>query len=503
LTDPTVRDWHQRISQGGQNALAAAFEVVGAFTSGNTPEILLEQRFARSMWQDYFTTMDKHNEPGRFTALVAYEWTSTPDQNNLHRNVIYRDGADKALQVLPTTVAESLDPESLWAWMGEYEARTGGSVLAIPHNGNLSNGLMFPLKDFKGKRLTEAYARERARWEPLYEATQIKGDGEAHPFLSPNDEFANYETWDRSNLGSAVKEPGMLQWEYAREALKNGLKVEADLGINPFKFGMVGGTDAHTGLATAEEDNFFGKHTMVEPEAERWDHAVFEFGDIRLAGWEMAGSGLTAVWATENTREAIWDAMARREVYASTGPRISVRLFGGWDFAAEVAHTRLPANTGYARGVPMGGDLTNAPTGTAPSFLVAARKDPLSGNLDRIQIIKGWLDSKGNTHEQVYDVVWSDDREVGANGKVPAVGNTVDVGSATWTNTIGDPELITVWSDPDFDSDQRAFYYARVIEIPTPRWTAYEQLRFGIKLPENVPMTTQERAYTSPIWYTP
>ena len=363
---------------------------------------------------------------------------------------------------------------------------------------------MFPdINPDTGKPITPAYAEARSRWEPLYEITQIKGDGEAHPKLSPNDEFADYETWDVGGLACCVKEDWMLPYEYGREALKNGLKHEAALGINPFKFGLVGSTDSHTALATAEEDNFFGKLSISEPTAKRMTTDIGHFKDIRWPGWFQAASGYAAVWATENTRAAIFDAMIRRETYGTTGPRIAVRFFGAWDFVADDANTRLPANVGYFKGVPMGGDLTNAPDGKAPNFLVAARKDPLSGNLDRIQIIKGWLAADGETQEKVYDVVWSGDREPGVGGKLPPVGNTVDVANATWTNTIGAPELITVWADPDFDPTQRSFYYARVLEIPTPRWTAYEAKYFKVQAPEESPMTTQERAYTSPIWYTP
>jgi hypothetical protein len=505
MTDPTVRKWHDGIAKGGQTALKTAFEVVEVFGQGKTPEILLDKKFSASIWKNYLKAAEAYNDPGRFSAVIGYEWTSMPDGgNNLHRNVIYRGGADQARQMLPYTVIESDNPEDLWKWMETFESKTGGHVLAIAHNGNVSNGIMFPdINPETNEPITAAYAATRSRWEPLYEATQIKGDGEAHPGLSPNDEFADYETWDKSNLGPTAKEPWMLQYEYAREALKNGLKHEADLGTNPFKFGMVGSTDAHTGLATAEEDNFFGKHAQTEPNPNRWKENVVHFGDISVPGWAQASSGYAAVWATENTREAIFDAMERRETYATTGPRILVRFFGGWDFISEDANSRLPANAGYAKGVPMGGDLWNAPEGKAPSFLVAALKDPYSGNLDRIQIIKGWLDGAGKTHEKVYDVAWSDDRKPGAKGKLPAVGNTVDVANATWTNSIGAPELITVWNDPDFDPKQRAFYYARVIEIPTPRWTAYEAKRFGVTMDPEVPMTTQERAYTSPIWYTP
>ena len=409
-------------------------------------------------------------------------------------------------RTVPFSQYDSQNPEDLWRTLHAFEQETGGQVLAISHNGNLSNGRMYTLENFAGDPLSRADAELRIRYEPLIEATQIKGDSESHPFLSPDDEFANYEIWDRSNLdGTEPKTKDMLQWEYARQALKNGLMLEKNLGVNPFKFGMIGSTDSHTSMATAGEDNFFGKHSGVEPEPHRWEHVVIEAPnpDFTIMGWQQAASGYAGVWATENTREAIFDAMKRKEVYATTGPRMTVRFFGGWEFDESDANTRDPARSGYAKGIPMGGDLREAPGGTSPRFLVAARKDPYSGNLDRIQVIKGWLDADGDLHEKVYDVAWSGDRKAGADGEVPAVGNTVDVANATWTNTIGSAELITVWEDPDFDSGERAFYYARVIEIPTPRWTAYEAKRFQIDMPDEVPMTTQERAYTSPIWYTP
>jgi hypothetical protein len=334
--------------------------------------------------------------------------------------------------------------------------------------------------------------------------TQIKGDGETHPFLSPNDEFADYETWDQGNLDlSAAKKDEMLQYEYARSALGVGMQIERRVGTNPYKFGMIGATDSHTGLATAEEDNFFGKHSGAEPNPDRWKHPMAKIGDLSYESYNMVASGLAAVWAKDNTRQAIFDAMTRKETYATTGPRMTVRFFGGWNFEVQDTATRLPANIGYAKGVSMGADLSEAPDGGAPSFLVAARKDPISGNLDRIQVIKVWLDKKNTRQERVYDVVWAGDRKPGADGKLPPVGSTVDVADATWTNTIGEPELIGVWSDPDFDAAQPASYYARVLEIPTPRWTAYEAKRYSLKLPDEIPMTTQERAYTSPIWYTP
>jgi hypothetical protein len=467
---------------------------------------MLDPKIARTVWNTYTETAERFNDPGRFTAIIGYEWTSLIKGNNLHRVLMFRGDKSKADQILPFTFADSPDPEKLWEFMAAYEEKTGDFVLAIPHNGNLSNGMMFALTTVAGAPLDRAYAETRARWEPVYEITQIKGDGEAHPLLSPNDEFAGYEPWDKGNLDmSQKKTDDMLQYEYAREALKNGLRLEADLGTNPFKFGVVGSTDSHTSLVAVEEENFFGKHTGKEPSDHRWSTPVLSTPSGNVMGWEQVSSGLAAAWATENTREAIWDAFNRREVYGTTGPRMLVRFWGGWDFEPADANSRLPGATGYARGVPMGGDLSKAPAGKAPTFLVAALKDPYSGNLDRIQIVKGWLDAGGQTHEKVYDVVWSDaeTRKPGRDGELPAVGNTVDVKNATWTNTIGDPELITVWKDPDFDPSQRAFYYARVIEIPTPRWTAYDAKRYGITMDPEVPMTTQERAYTSPIWYTP
>lgn len=510
LADPMGRKWYDMI-QGGKGA-QAAIEIITSFSQGTYPKALMYlpgTSAYRSAWSETIKAAEAANESGRFTAFIGYEWTSNTGGNNLHRNVIFRDGADKASRVEPYTTLKPMgsdNPRDLWKWMQVYEEKTGGRVLAIAHNGNLSNGLMFPtIESFTGRPIDRAYAESRIRWEPLYEATQMKGDSEAHPFLSPNDEFADYETWDKGNLDlSAPKQKSMLEFEYARSALKNGLKHEQRLGVNPYKFGLIGSTDSHTGLATADEDNFFGKTSAHEPNPERVTHPFVKVPGGVIMGWEMTASGYAAVWATENTREAIWDAMERRETYATTGPRMIVRLFGGFDFEPADAQTRSPAIAGYTKGVPMGGDLSDAPAGKAPTFLVAALKDPIGANLDRIQIVKGWLDAKEEVREKVYDVVWSGNRKPGANGKLPPVGNTVDVTNATWTNTIGATELITVWKDPAFDPKQRAFYYARVLEIPTPRWTAYDAKYFGLKnLDPKIPMTTQERAYTSPIWYTP
>ncbi|UCH85900.1 MAG: DUF3604 domain-containing protein [Candidatus Latescibacterota bacterium] len=505
MKDPQLKRWHDMMNDSPEKGVEAAGEMISAGSQGKLPPAIFDRKIARSAWTAYTETAEQYNDPGRFTALIGYEWTSLIKGNNLHRVLVFRGDKSRADQILPFTFADSPDPEKLWEFMANYEKNTGDFVLAIPHNGNLSNGMMFAMETVSGKSFNRKYAETRANWEPVYEVTQIKGDGEAHPYLSPNDEFADYETWDAGNLDlSQEKSDEMLQYEYAREALKNGLLLESKVGVNPFKLGMIGSTDSHTALATAAEENFFGKHTGKEPSNHRWNSPVLATPERDVMGWEQASSGLAAVWATENTREAIWDAFNRREVYATTGSRILVRFWGGWEFEPTDAMSRLPGEIGYAKGVPMGGDLSAAPQGESPTFLVAALKDPLSGNLDRIQIIKGWLDG-GKTYEKVYDVVWSDAdrRKPGTDGKLPAVGNTVDVANATWTNTIGDPELITVWEDPDFDPAQPAFYYVRVIEIPTPRWTAYDAKRFGIKMSADVPMTTQERAYTSPIWYTP
>ena len=506
MADPTLATWHEKIAKGGEEALATAWEIINSVSNDTLPRPLFDPKIIRSVWEPYIRTAELFNEPGKFTAFIGYEWTSMPGGDNIHRCVVFRDGADKAIQTLPFSASDSPNPEDLWKVLGAYEEKTGGRVLAIPHNGNISGGRMFALVDFLGDPLTRAYAEERARWEPLIEVTQQKGDSETHRFLSPNDEFADYERWDKMNLGgSKLHQDAWFQSEYARAALKNGLAVEAELGANPFKFGMIGSTDSHVGISAVEEENFYGKATPYEPSAHRWEHEFSKFEGQKVMAWELGASGYAAVWATENTREALWDAMKRKEVYATTGPRMTVRFFGGWGFEAKDALSRNPGVAGYTKGVPMGGDLRRAPAGKAPTFLVAALKDPIGANLDRIQIVKGWLDAKGQVQEKVYDVVWGDaaKRKPGADGKLTPVGNTVDVANAVWTNTIGDPELIAVWKDPSFDSGQRAFYYARVLEIPTPRWTAYDAKYFATKMAPEVPMHAQERAYTSPIWYTP
>ena len=510
LKDPTGKDWYDRVMAG--EGVGVALELIGLFSQGQFPEALMytpDSAPYKSAWQATVDAAEGYNEPGRFTAFIGYEWTSLVRGNNMHRVVIYRDGGDKGGQMVPfTTVAPtgSINPRDLWKWLTMYEQTTGGDVLAIAHNGNLANGIMFPLTaQYDGVMLDDDYVTQRAMWEPLYEATQIKGDGEAHPFLSPDDEFADYETWDLGNLdASEAKTNDMLAGEYAREALKRGLAIEATLGTNPYKIGMIGSTDSHTSLSTAEEDNFFGKHSGYEPSPTRMDHPFMQTEAGTLWAWQQVASGLAAVWATDNTRAAIFDAMERKEAYATTGSRMGVRFFGGWEYTEQDLNSRQLAFAGYEKGVPMGGDLRAKPASApAPTFMVYALRDPIGANLERVQIIKGWLDANGETHEQVYDVVWSGDRSIGSNGKLPPVGTTVDVANANWTNTIGAPELGVVWTDPDFDPAHKAVYYARVIEIPTPRWTTYDAFRFGTSLPEGAPTSTQERAYTSPIWYTP
>jgi len=495
--------WHDMYKAGPDKAMEAALEIVsGSIATGEIR--IKDDNITRTVWDIMTDTADTYNDPGNFTAFIGYEWTTMPKGDNLHRVVIFKDGGDKAGQVVPFSAFDSEDPEDLWDYLDDYEKKTGGNILAIAHNGNVSNGLMFANETVTGKPLSQAYAKMRSRWEPLYEVTQMKGDGEAHPYLSPDDEFADYETWDKGNLdGTSAKKDAMLQYEYARSALKLGLQHEENLGANPFKFGLIGSTDAHTALATSEEDNQWGKLTSKEPNNHRAETPIIPSKTPGLTTWgfEQAASGYAAIWAKENTREALFEAMQRRETYATTGPRMTVRFFGGWDYATDDVHRPNFADIGYAKGVPMGGDLTSAPDGKAPSFIIQAAKDPDGANLDRVQVIKGWLDSEGKTQEKVYDVAIADDRQVGASAA--SIGSTVDVADASYTNTIGDVELATVWADPDFDANERAFYYVRVIEIPTPRWTAFDAKFFDINMPEGTEMVTQERAYTSPIWYTP
>jgi len=508
LAQPSAQRWHEMVQAGGKQAAQAFYEVAISMSSGaGKPQLLHVPPGEEPPWQRVVAMADEANAPGVFSAFIGFEWTSQPDGDNLHRVVVFRDGAARAGRTAPFSAFDSQDPADLWRYLDAYETATGGRAIAIPHNGNVSGGLMFTENDFAGKPMTRELAATRLRWEPVVEITQIKGDGETHPLVSPNDEFADFGRWDQVNLGMTEKqEPWMFQYEYVRPALALGLRLGAHLGVNPYRYGLVAGTDSHTGLATAEEDNFWGKFVKDEPSEGR---AAGLFVDntalATIPAWNLQAAGYTAVWATENTREAIFDAMSRREVYATTGPRMRVRFFGGWGFErADASHPHAD-RTGYAKGVPMGADLPARPKGSrAPTFLVSALMDPEGARLDRVQIVKGWLERDGQTlRERIYDVVWAGERSPGPDGKLPPVGNTVDLERATYSNTIGAPLLATVWSDPDFDPALRAVYYARVLEIPTPRWVVYDRARLGAKIPEGATLVQQERAYTSPIWYAP
>ena len=494
------RQWQTYVEEGD---LAKFF---GAFVNSmqnKEEDPALPAAVRQTVWSGVAKTADRHNKPGVFTAFSGYEWTSMISGNNLHRVVVFKDDADKVSQMIPFSGQDSLDPRDLWQALANYETATGGEVLSIAHNGNLSNGMMFPDETVGGSPIDEAYASLRARFETVYEVTQVKGDGEAHPVLSPDDEFADFENWDWDNIGrTQKKEDWMLPQEYARGALKRGLRFEDELGVNPFKIGLIGSTDGHNSISTPEEDNFFGKFPESEPGPARLENAM---ALDRL--WQnslLVASGYAAVWAKENTRAAIFDAIKRREVYATTGSRIKVRFFSGWEVDETDIHRPAMLDIAYGTGVPMGGDLSKAKRGQVPKFLVIAAMDADGARLDRIQIIKGWMDKAGKLQEKVYDVAWSDDRKLDKRtGKLPAVGNTVDVENATYLNTIGAPQLSTYWEDPDFDRAERAFYYARVLEIPTPRWTTYDSAYFNVELQDDVPSSIQDRAYTSPIWYTP
>lgn len=499
LATPLGKRWLPLIKSGNNAELIKQFAAV---LSGSDNANRLPDSFRRSVWENSAQIADRFNDPGNFTTFSAYEWSSQPGGNNLHRVVLFGDDAASVSQIVPFSSQESDDPEKLWEQLERYEKLTKGKVLAIPHNSNLSNGMMFAPTTISGKPINSAYARKRMRWEPVIEVTQSKGDSEAHPYLSPNDEYADYESWDEYNIMmSEPKESWMLQYEYARSALKIGLAYQRSLGSNPFKFGLTGSTDAHTGLTTTRNDNFFGKFPASEPSAERMGKRV---GDFLNANWMLTSAGLTAVWARQNTRDELFAAIRRKEVYATTGTKIRLRFFAGWNFAPKDIYRPDYEAIGYRKGVPMGSDIPAADKGRAPTFLIAAAKDPNSANLDRVQIVKGWITKDGKAREKIYDVAASDNRKADpATGRVGPIGGTVDVSKARYTNDIGAPELVTWWRDPNFNPDQEAFYYVRVLSIPVPRWTAYDAAYYGIEPNNEVPLVTTERAYSSPIWYTP
>ncbi len=509
LNDPKAKEWYELMqkSNNGDIEAAAKLQVDIPYslandllpTTATDPKIVVP--LLKHSWQIANSIVEKYNNPGTFTTLHAYEWTSVTKGNNLHRNIIFRDSKDRVDSILPFSAMQSDDPEKLWEFLARYEDKTGGQVLAIPHNGNLSAGEMFGERK-NGEPYDLDYVTQRNKWEPLYEIMQIKGAGETHPSLSPVDEFADYGIlgWDNGNLTLDILiTPEQRKTQYVRQALALGLSYEKDLGVNPFKFGVVSATDSHTSITSMDEDNWFGKHTTSEPSEERLNEVTkVNNGETRY-GWHYLSGGYTAVWARSNTREDIWDAMKRKETYATTGTRIKLRFFGSMNYGDIALNGEKYLDTAYANGVPMGSDIQGA---GHPEFIVHAVKDPNWANLDRIQIIKGWVDANGNPQEKIYDVVWSGDRTKDSNGKVPAVGNTVNTEDATYTNSIGAAELKTVWTDPDFDPKVACFYYARVLEIPSPTWRLYDVVKYGITdVPKEAPLSSQERAWSSPIWY--
>ncbi len=506
LADPDGKRLYDMIN-GPDGSTALMMELLKS-TSANEP-MVDNKVIERSVWQESIRLADEYSRPGQFTTLIGYEWSSMPGGDNLHRVVVFADGAEKTGTVLPFSSFNSELPEALWDFLARYEADTGGRALSIPHNSNISNGRMFALSDSFGEAFDQTYAENRLRWEPVMEVTQIKGDSETHPLLSPDDPWADFETWDFGNFNATEgdnKTPDMLPFEYARSTLKNGWSEQARIGANPFKFGLIGSTDSHTSLATAQENNFFGKASNAEPGGTR---TVPDSGIVGQGGnghsmfepWEYAASGYAAVWARENTRAEIFSAMQRKEVYATTGSRIALRFFGGWQFQEDDIFRPDCARHGYRNGVPMGGDLP-AKAGPAPGFLLMALKDPNGANLERLQVVKGWRDSKGRLHEKVYDVTVAENaRSKGKRFRLRE--STADTANASYSNSIGSSQLSAYWRDPDFDEQEQAFYYARVIEIPTPRWPAYDGKRLDVEVADSAQRVVQDRAYSSPIWYTP
>jgi hypothetical protein len=471
----------------------------GAAITDNTPIADFEKESIKeAAWGEIIDAATRHYEPCSFTSLIGWEWTSTPGGNNLHRVVFMPDGEEKARQFIPFSSLDSDKPEDLWAWLEETSEEVRTDFVAIPHNSNISGGMMFDEVDSEGRPITAAYARMRMRWEPVVEVTQIKGDSETHPKLSPNDELADFETYSHLlKVGGGQAEAG--EGDYVRSGLKRGLQIDAEIGANPYKVGMIGSTDSHTGLSSAEELNFWGKFGVDStPEATFMEIAA------DMSGADMSASGLAAVWAEENTRASLFAAFKRKEVYATTGPRIRVRFFGGWHFKNKNASHPAMVNIGYTHGHPMGSDLTKAPDDEAPKFLMYAVRDPEGANLDRMQIVKGWVDAEGQAHEEVYDVALAGARQYDEEGRASPIASSVDLETGKYLNVFGAPSLSAYWEDPDFDPKARAFYYLRVIQIPTPRHTLEDAVALGMD-PEETghPPTIQERAYSSPIWYTP
>jgi hypothetical protein len=477
-------------------------QLIGTLMTNSPMPEYVKPELVKGNWARFVQTANKFNQPGKFTTLIAYEWTSIPNGQNMHRNVFFRDKAPAA----PFSSFDSNIPEDLWTYL-EVQRNAGIETFAIPHNANVSDGRMFnPYKQttvdvvFQGEPMDARYAERQQFNEPLFEIAQLKGQSDTHPWLSPNDEFANFELFPNL-IGIGL--PSQVRYGFFREALGTGMGLEKQLGYNPFKFGLVGGADVHSGYQGNEEFNFHGGHGNVDDTPAKRLTPNMTFTGVR--GPVPSSAATTAVWAEENTREAIFDAMKTKEVYGTSGTLIRLRFFGGWGYDDDLVEDEDFVEEAYDDGVPMGQDLPDKPRFTrAPTFAVWALKDPESGNLDRVQIIKVWSDvGTGRPVEKIYDVALSDGRSVAEDGSVPPVGNTVDLKTATYRNDIGDSELTAVWTDPDFDPTRRAAYYVRVLEIPTPRWSTYDSVRNNLPLTDIVPPTIQERAWSSPIWYTP
>lgn len=499
--DPTTEISKTAVGKRLQAKTPAEFNAVFQWIAGSLAKKqpikeLLSPEIAGTVWKKNIEIADKYYKPGKFTTFVAYEWTSAPNFRNMHRNVFFKDS--KKVAALPFSAIDSMHPEDLWTWM-DAQRKQGNELLAISHNGNLSDGIMFPIDvDSKGRPIDAAWAESRTRNEFLTEIHQVKGTSETHPGLSPNDEFANYEIM--SFLIGVPNSTSKLNGSYIREAYENGLAMQVARGYNPYKMGVVGASDSHNTVIPYRQDNNFGAHGFADGSPKARLSGSVESG---MTVVQTSVAGLGGVWAEENTRESIFAAMQRKEVFGTSGVRIPVRLFGGWKFDEQLWKDKDWVKTAYANGVPMGGDLSAEAAGKAPTFAVWAVKDPDDGNLDRIQIIKGWT-KNGQVFEKVYDVAWSGDRKPDATtGKVPAVGSTVDISKATYTNTIGATELRKTWTDPEFDPSLHAFYYARVLQIPTPRWSTYDAAKLNVAPPKDVAATVQERVWTTPIWFTP
>lgn len=501
-------DFGKRLSELWDNGeqRQAALEVIGTINDQNPYPPFETEAIRSTAWAKQIEAAEAANEPGVFSAFIGWEWTSFPNASNLHRVIFSPDGGDKARMYTPFNAFDSSDPLDLWNWLDETSAAVDTRFIAIPHNANVSNGLMYSRENLDGSPLTAEQAAQRIKWEPVTEMTQIKGDAETHPTQSPDDEFADFGTYDHLLDAAGAAAGGEIasvakEGDYARRALRVGMEIEQSLGTNPFKFGMIGSTDSHSTMSSAEEPNFWGKFAIDSTPANRRDLGILP-GTDNMFGVNAAG--LAAVWAEENTRESIYEAFRRKEVYATSGPRISLRVFGGYGFESGDAISGNFAEVGYTGGVPMGGNLPVTSNGEAPRLMISALKDPNSGNLDRVQVVKGWVDAEGTTYEKIFDVAWSGEREIGIDGKLPAVGNTVNLETGEYTNTIGAVSLNTVWTDPEFDPAVSAFYYVRVLEIPTPRYSLLDAISINLDPSETgKPETIQERAYSSPIWYTP